>query len=585
LHSREPELRLLGIALARRLDPAALEVELRALARRSDRATRTALAPLLAAAPGPWAQQFVEHCLTGEIEEELELALLAMLIRRTPLQPEHMARVLGARDPTVMALAHVVAKGPGAWPQIEPLVPTPGVASDLVDAIVGAGRNDCAPLLLACLETAGPEQQHRALVMLNAAARPPHGAPSELLRLLARRGDAAVRAEAVLALSRTMPRSAALRQLVAALDDPSFRVRRRAAQALCQHGERATALLRHRLGTVTMASMEVVWALAAIGSPPARRLLAAYVRELRHDAERAARLREEIAAAPDRARWAALELCLRDHHGRIIDVVLAALAPALEARLTRRLRHVLQGADQRHRASAFELVAAGPASRLVPGAVDLLRYLLFEHSTGAGRLAGSGADNLLDQAGASMSPWVRRAAALMAACPSPPRPVLPPARGAGSADRDPAGERTMESDDQEFERVVALKRTPLFRYVPFETLLEVARSVQARLYLTGEQVQAGDSGGQDLLILEAGVLMVGQGDGARTLTAPACFGEVAVAGEPMRWPRITAVEDARVSLLRATIFQELCREHPEMALELCRLLARRLREAGAADAH
>jgi CRP-like cAMP-binding protein len=143
----------------------------------------------------------------------------------------------------------------------------------------------------------------------------------------------------------------------------------------------------------------------------------------------------------------------------------------------------------------------------------------------------------------------------------------------------------MQPDDQEFERVVALKQTPLFRYVPFETLLEVARSVQARVYLAGEQVPAGAAGGQDLLILEAGVLTVGEGEGARTLAAPACLGEVAVAGEPMAWPMITAVEDARVSLLRATIFQELCREHPEMALELCRLLARRLREAGAADAH
>ena len=141
----------------------------------------------------------------------------------------------------------------------------------------------------------------------------------------------------------------------------------------------------------------------------------------------------------------------------------------------------------------------------------------------------------------------------------------------------------MGLDDQEFERVVALKRTPLFRYVPFETLMEVARSVQARVYLAGEQVLAGGTNGQDLLILEAGALMVGRGDGASTLAAPACFGEIAVAGEPMSWPKITAVEDSRVSLLRATIFEELCREHPEMALELCRLLARRLRQAGAAD--
>jgi CRP-like cAMP-binding protein len=53
----------------------------------------------------------------------------------------------------------------------------------------------------------------------------------------------------------------------------------------------------------------------------------------------------------------------------------------------------------------------------------------------------------------------------------------------------------------------------------------------------------------------------------------------------MSWPRITAVEDSRVSLLRATTFHELSSEHPEMALELCRLLARRLREAKAADGH
>jgi hypothetical protein len=53
LQSREPELRLLGLMLAQHLDPRALEDELRALARRSDQATRTALARLIAAAPGP----------------------------------------------------------------------------------------------------------------------------------------------------------------------------------------------------------------------------------------------------------------------------------------------------------------------------------------------------------------------------------------------------------------------------------------------------------------------------------------------------------------------------------------------------
>jgi hypothetical protein len=585
LRSREPELRMLGLALARRLNPETFEDDLRALAMRSDRATRTALAHLIAAAPVPWAQAFLERCLVGDTEEELKLALLVMLIRRAPLPPERMSRVVGAHDPAVAVLGHAVAAGSGAWSRIQPLVRARGVASEVVDAIVSTGRRDCAPLLLACLETAEPDQQHRALVMLNGSTEPLPAAPTDVLRLLATRRNGAVRAEAIVLLSRTSRRSAAVRQLVAALEDSSPRVRHRAALALCRHGDRATALLRHRLCTVGMASVDVVWTLAGIASPRARRLLAAYVRTLQQDAERTAQLRRRIAAAPDRARWAAMELCLQDHHARIVDVVLATLSPALEARLTRRLRHALHGVDQRHRASAFELVAAGPASRLIPGAVALLRYLLFEQGAGAGRLAGADPESLLDLAMASMSPWVRRAAAQLETGASPAPPVPGAVRGAGSADQNGGGARRMGSDDQEFERVVALKRTALFRYLPLETLLEVGRSVQARLYLAGEPVIAEGTGGQDLLILEAGALAIGDGDGARKLAAPACFGEVAVAGEPMAWPRITAVEDARVSLLRGAAFQELCREHPEIALELSRLLARRLREAGAADPH
>jgi HEAT repeat protein len=343
LRSREPELRLLGIALARRLDPEALEADMRALLKPSDRATRTALAPLVAAAPEPWAQNFLDRCLAGDTEEELDLALLVLLIRRAQLKPEHIPRALGAHSPTVRALGHVVAQGLEAWPHVQPLVRKSGVASDLVDALLCAGRTDHAPLLLACLETAGPERQHRALAMLNASAEPPRGVTADLLRLRARRRHPAVRAEAIVSLSRTSPRSAAVRQLVAALDDPSPRVRRRAAQALCGHGDRATALLRARLCTVTTASIDAVWALAWIGSPRARRVLAAYIRMLQRDGERTAQLRHRIAASPDRACWTALELCLDDHHARMLDVILAALSPAIDPRLVDRLRQALQG--------------------------------------------------------------------------------------------------------------------------------------------------------------------------------------------------------------------------------------------------
>ena len=493
--------------------------------------------------------------------------------------------MLAANDPAVVVLGHVVAQGLGAWAQIEPLIRQWGVASELVEAIVCAERTDFAPLLLACLGRAEPDQQRRALVMLNGATAPLSGATTDVLHLLARRGNAAVRAEAMVLLSQTSPRAAAVRQLIAALDDPDRHVRRRAAEALCRHADRATALLRHRLSAVHLGTIDAVWAAARIASPRSRRLLATFIRALQQDAERTAHLLERIAAAPDRARWSALELCLRDHQARIVDVVAAALSPAIEVRLARRVRDALQSAEQRSRASAFELINAVPASRLTPGAIALLRYLLFEDGVGRGLDPASAAsEHLLGQAMASLSPWVRRAAAHLAAPASTGSPAGPATSVVGPAKHNATGDRAMALDDQEFERIIALKRTPLFRYVPFETMVEVARSGRPRLYLAGEQVIVDGTGWQDLLILEAGALAVGQAEGARTLAAPDCFGELALAGEPVAWPKITALEDPRVWFLRAAIFQELCYQHPEMAIELCRLLARRVREAAESTA-
>src|SRR5690606_41411386 len=121
-------------------------------------------------------------------------------------------------------------------------------------------------------------------------------------------------------------------------------------------------LLRHARGEATTASLEAVRVLAQIGSRRARRVLNAHMRALQQEAERTARLLDWIATAPDRARWSALELCLRDHQIRMVDVVLAALAPAVEPRLARRLRTAPRGPDQPRRASAGEPIAARPPS-------------------------------------------------------------------------------------------------------------------------------------------------------------------------------------------------------------------------------
>ena len=54
-------------------------------------------------------------------------------------------------------------------------------------------------------------------------------------------------------------------------------------------------------------------------------------------------------------------------------------------------------------------------------------------------------------------------------------------------------------------------------------------------------------------------------------------------GEVVPTGPIVAIEPCRVLLLHAIVLQDLSRDHPEILLELCRSLARRVRAAEAAE--
>ena len=127
--------------------------------------------------------------------------------------------------------------------------------------------------------------------------------------------------------------------------------------------------------------------------------------------------------------------------------------------------------------------------------------------------------------------------------------------------------------DDDFERIIVLKRTPLFRDLDLGTLTAVAQAVRTRSWLRGDEVVPAGSARRDLLVLESGRLSI---DGA-PMSAPGCFGEVTLAGETISWPQITALEDSRAGFLAAILFEELQRDHPELLVQLCRHLGHRLR--------
>lgn len=132
-------------------------------------------------------------------------------------------------------------------------------------------------------------------------------------------------------------------------------------------------------------------------------------------------------------------------------------------------------------------------------------------------------------------------------------------------------------DEQDLDRVLVLKRISLFRYLSLDTLLAVSRAMQVREYLPGDVIVSGRDQPDHCHILEAGTVSLNRGGTTESLAAPACLNELVLIGEVMPTGPIMALEPCRVLLLHAVVLQDLSRDYPEILLELCRNLARRIR--------
>jgi CRP-like cAMP-binding protein len=174
-------------------------------------------------------------------------------------------------------------------------------------------------------------------------------------------------------------------------------------------------------------------------------------------------------------------------------------------------------------------------------------------------------------------PWVREAARIVEAqtATAGPRPATIP----GPRHTTAYGSHDMMLDEQDLERVLVLKRISLFRYLSLDTLLAVSRAMQLRQYLPGEIIVNGRDQLDHCHLLEAGTVSLSRGGGTESLAAPACLNELVLIGEVTPIGPIVALEPCRVLLLHAVVLQDLSRDYPEILLELCRNLARRIRAA------
>jgi HEAT repeat protein len=484
-----------------------------------------------------------------------------------------LVRALADVEPEIRAAAVRGLSGsddPSVAAAIEPLLedPEPEVRAR------AAGALDAVPTLSQMCRDPRPEWRSWAVRVLGTFRVD----ADAVLRALSDE-DPRVRREAANALASFEPGDA-VQPLVEALGDPEVAVRDASAAALARLGPSAEDPL---IAALARAELEhgAVLALASIPGPP-RPELRAYARDQVEFATRYHRMWLEVSSDGDE-RPALLAHAVRH---RAVEHALNALRavgrhgdPATMAAALDNL----SSADAQQRANALETLEA-------VGEAEVVRPLLavWEAAPARSPDAPSAIAELMED----RDPWVRACATLAAAGSGRPSDL----EELAASDPDPlvreAAAMALNGGLVEtlstlslLQRVLFLKRVPLFADLSPEDLKHVAEVATEHAYPDGEVIAEQGEAGDEMHIVVAGEIRVLVGhDGeppheVARRSVGEYVGEMAIIGQEARMASLACAGSVRTLSLDQRSFQRILRERPDVSLAVMRVLSDRLRES------
>ena len=128
------------------------------------------------------------------------------------------------------------------------------------------------------------------------------------------------------------------------------------------------------------------------------------------------------------------------------------------------------------------------------------------------------------------------------------------------------------------ERVIFLRKAPLFAALPPQDLLPIAEVAEEHLFAEGDMIAAeGEPGDTTYVIVDGEVDVVVDGPNAgSSRSAGDVIGEMSVISSRPRVASLRAKSDVRVLEIHKPAFEAILRERPETALALMRVLCERL---------
>lgn len=351
--------------------------------------------------------------------------------------------------------------------------------------------------------------------------------------------------------------------LASGLGDPAREVRLRAAAELEASGEEGVLAAEAYLQADAFSTVEAALAAMAAGSSPrARKILSEAFQQRVREAWKglmALNFLPQDGDVPLRFLRAALE----DTATRSRLLAFRILAVLEDPSVVRSVEKVLRFESTRSRADALE-VLSNLGERESAGHL----VLMLEDSPLAEKISllsstippPSSLEAVLEEARASSDRWL----AMAAAC-----------HGAQS----PEGDQR----EEKMERLLILRRVPLFAQMNLEQLEAINQIVKEVEYLAGEAIfREGDVGSELFLLVEGEVRIVKNWGTPQELLLTTCqgidyFGEMAILDDEPRSATVLVSKDARLLSLEGDRLKELILQMPEIAFKIFRVLTQRVR--------
>ena len=449
-----------------------------------------------------------------------------------------------------------------------------------------SGNPEFVTLIEYLLPHANPEAKQAALEALVSLATAQDSSLTKIAVAETQHENSAVRVAAYKLLEITHTPEA-IAQVTQGLGDASAQVRQQVACTLAVYGKQGLAIAQSQLTAPDpLVVQTAIAAIAKLNNKRANEILFQHLIPEFQQLNLTRKWQQQIPT--EDPSWQFLAVAIEDYQQRLLQKVLHILSCLGYSRTVNLVQRIFVTGERRDLANAVEILASINHRRFVQPLMPLLEQRVSSKTPRKLEVTPQWLEDkgykILLEALDSSDRWIKTGASIaLAVLPTAllkdPDPVVQ------SVTREifPVAYQLTCPVSTSMNRLLLLRNIALFKNLSLDELFSIDQVLEQKQVLAGETIYTEGSWGGHLYIIAAGKIQIikeldGEQQVIKQLTTGQYFGEIALFDEALRCDGAIALEDSTLLCLEKKRFISLISQRPQIILELCRFLSRRLRE-------